>query len=152
MLRYHNITKNDILNGNGLRVVLWTAGCEHHCPGGQNPITWSELGGIPFDDPDKKEIWAQLKGTHISGIVLSGGDPLFSKNRKSVTEICKEIKSEFPNKTLWLYTGYHISEVSKMDIAVYSDILVDVPFVQEMKDVSLELRGNLQNCSHQCSG
>ena len=142
MLRYHNITKNDMLNGSGLRVVLWTAGCEHHCPGCQNPITWSESGGIPFDDIAKKEIWDQLKEKHISGITLSGGDPLFCKNRKSVTEICREIKSEFPNKTIWLYTGYHISEVSKMDIAEYIDILVDGPFVKEMKDVSLEWRGS----------
>lgn len=142
MLRYHNITKNDMLNGSGLRVVLWTAGCDHHCPGCQNPITWSGSGGIPFDEMAKKEIWDQLKEDHISGITLSGGDPLFPKSRKSVTELCKEIKAVFPDKTIWVYTGYDVSDVAQMEIAEYIDVLVDGPFVQEMLDTSLEWRGS----------
>ncbi len=56
-MRYHNITKDDMLNGDGLRVVLWVAGCGHHCKGCQNPITWDPNGGIPFDDAAKAEIF-----------------------------------------------------------------------------------------------
>ena len=75
-MRYHNITKDDMLNGDGLRVVLWVAGCSHHCKGCQNPITWDPDGGIPFDEAAKQEIFEQLDKDYISGITFSGGDPL----------------------------------------------------------------------------
>ena len=74
-MRYHNITKDDMLNGDGLRVVLWVAGCGHHCKGCQNPITWDPNGGIPFDDAAKAEIFEQLDKDYISGITFSGGEP-----------------------------------------------------------------------------
>lgn len=80
-MRYHNITKDDMLNGDGLRVVLWVAGCGHHCKGCQNPITWDPNGGIPFDDAAKAEIFEQLDKDYISGITFSGGDPLHEANR-----------------------------------------------------------------------
>ena len=79
-MRYHNITKDDMLNGDGLRVVLWVAGCGHHCKGCQNPITWDPNGGIPFDDAAKAEIFEQLDKDYISGITFSGGDPLYEAN------------------------------------------------------------------------
>ena len=85
-MRYHNITKDDMLNGDGLRVVLWVAGCGHHCKGCQNPITWDPNGGIPFDDAAKAEIFEQLDKDYISGITFSGGDPLYEANRADVTE------------------------------------------------------------------
>lgn len=72
-MRYHNITKDDMLNGDGLRVVLWVAGCSHHCKGCQNPITWDPNGGIPFDEAAKQEIFEQLDKDYISGITFSGG-------------------------------------------------------------------------------
>lgn len=75
-MRYHNITKDDMLNGDGLRVVLWMAGCSHHCKGCHNPITWDLHGGIDFDQEAKKELFEELQKEHISGITLSGGDPL----------------------------------------------------------------------------
>ena len=91
-MRYHNITKDDMLNGDGLRVVLWVAGCGHHCKGCQNPITWDPNGGIPFDDAAKAEIFEQLDKDYISGITFSGGDPLYEANRADVTALAKEIK------------------------------------------------------------
>ena len=72
-MRYHNITKDDMLNGDGLRVVLWVAGCGHHCKGCQNPITWDPNGGIPFDDAAKAEIFEQLDKDYISGITFCDG-------------------------------------------------------------------------------
>ena len=74
-MRYHNITKDDMLNGDGLRVVLWVAGCNHCCKECQNPITWDPYGGLLFDDSAKKEIFEQLEEKYISGITFSGGDP-----------------------------------------------------------------------------
>ena len=73
-MRYHNITKDDMLNGEGLRVVLWVAGCSHGCKNCQNPITWDPNGGLPFDEAAKAEIFAELEKDYISGITFSGGD------------------------------------------------------------------------------
>ena len=80
-MRYHNITKEDMLNGDGIRVVLWVAGCEHHCKNCQNPITWDVAGGIPFDKAAEDELFEALSKPHISGITFSGGDPLHPFNR-----------------------------------------------------------------------
>ena len=91
-MRYHNITKDDMLNGDGLRVVLWVAGCEHHCPNCQNPVTWDINGGLEFDEAAKKEIFDELEKNYVSGITFSGGDPLHTQNRKDVGAFIEEIK------------------------------------------------------------
>ena len=81
-MNYHNITTDDMLNGDGLRVVLWTAGCIHHCKGCQNPITWNPNGGIPFDETAEEEFVEKLSKDYISGATFSGGDPLYPSNRQ----------------------------------------------------------------------
>ena len=81
-MRYHNITKEDMLNGEGLRSVLWLAGCTHHCKNCQNPITWDINGGIPFDEAARQELFESLDKDYISGITFSGGDPLHPQNIK----------------------------------------------------------------------
>ena len=96
-MRYHNITKDDMLNGDGLRVVLWVAGCEHCCKGCQNPITWDAAGGLAFDEAAKAEIFEQLDKNYISGITFSGGDPLHPANRIDVRNLAMEIKEKYPN-------------------------------------------------------
>ena len=73
-MRYHNITKDDMLNGEGLRVVLWVAGCSHNCPECHNPVTWDIRGGIPFDQAAKDELFEELQKDYVSGVTLSGGD------------------------------------------------------------------------------
>ena len=82
-MRYHNITKDDMLNGEGLRVVLWVAGCSHGCKNCQNPITWDPNGGLPFDEAAKAEIFAELEKDYISGITFSGGGALYKYNPKT---------------------------------------------------------------------
>ena len=94
-MRYHNITKDDMLNGDGLRVVLWVAGCTHHCKECQNPITWDINGGLEFDEAAKKEIFDELDKSYVSGITFSGGDPLHPQNRQPVYELAKEIKEKY---------------------------------------------------------
>ena len=114
-MRYHNITKDDMLNGDGLRVVLWLAGCEHHCKNCQNPVTWDPDGGLPFDEAAKAEIYEELDKEYVSGITFSGGDPLLLRNREELTEFLKEIKKNYPEKTIWLYTGYLWDDVQDLD-------------------------------------
>ena len=141
-MNYHNITKDDMLNGNGLRVVLWVSGCNHHCFNCQNPQTWDENSGIPFDDNAEKELFEALDKPYISGITFSGGDPLYPNNRSEVTRLAKRIKTELPNKTIWLYTGYKYEEVKDLEIMQYVDILVDGEFIQELADNNLHWRGS----------
>ena len=141
-MNYHNITHDDMLNGDGLRVVLWVAGCTHHCKNCQNPETWDINGGIPFDNEAKEEIFNDLKKDYISGITFSGGDPLHPKHRKQVLELAKEIKEKFPTKTVWCYTGFLYEEVKDIENLKYVDVLVDGEFKEELKDVNLPWVGS----------
>jgi len=91
-MRYHNVTKADMLNGEGLRVVLWVSGCSHKCPGCQNAITWNPDDGVEFDDDTIKEIYHELDQDWCSGLTLSGGDPLFLGNRKAIRDLVMNVK------------------------------------------------------------
>ena len=121
-MRYHNITKDDMLNGDGLRVVLWVAGCNHCCPECQNPVTWDPNGGLPFGEAERKEIFAELDKDYVSGITFSGGDPLHPANITEVTAFAKEIRKRYPGKTIWLYTGSLWKEVKDLEIAKDKEI------------------------------
>lgn len=131
-MRYHNITKCDMLNGEGLRVVLWLSHCEHCCENCQNPQTWSEHSGIPFNQQAKEELFEELSKDYISGITFSGGDPLSKLNRNEVMELIKEIKSKFHTKNIWVYTGYLKSEVDMLDGFENIDVLVDGKYIEDL--------------------
>ncbi len=141
-MRFHNITQDDMLNGDGLRVVLWVAGCTHCCKGCQNPITWDVAGGVLFDEEAKAEIFEQLDKSYISGITFSGGDPLHPENRAEVRELAIEIKEKYPDKTLWLYTGFTWEQIAEYPIMQYLDVVVEGPFILEQRDVKLLWKGS----------
>lgn len=141
-MRYHNITKDDMLNGDGLRVVLWVAGCSHHCRNCQNPVTWDINGGIPFDDAAKKEIFDELEKPYISGITFSGGDPLHMQNRDEVGRLVKEIRGKFPQKSIWMYTGYEWNDVKDLPFMRQVDVLVDGRYEESLKDIRLPWKGS----------
>ncbi len=144
-MNYHNITKDDMKNGDGLRVVLWLAGCSHHCPNCQNPVTWDPDDGILFDKNARKELLDIVSQDYISGITFSGGDPLFESNREEVYELIEYIKSVYPNKTVWLYTGYTFNELKKfVPIGILNkiDVIIDGPYIEKFRDTSLKWRGS----------
>lgn len=141
-MRYHNITKDDMLNGDGLRVVLWVAGCCHGCKGCHNPVTWDIEGGLPFDGEAKAELFAELEKPYISGVTLSGGDPLHPANRDEIGALMGEIKEKFPDKTIWLYTGYEWDEIKGLSYIGLADVLVDGRFVEALKDEKIFWRGS----------
>lgn len=141
-MNYHNITKDDMLNGDGLRVVLWVAGCSHCCKECHNTITWNPNDGLKFDESAKQEIFNELEKDYIHGITFSGGDPLHINNAYDVSELAREIREKFPNKSIWLYTGYAWEEVKAMEIVQYLDVLVDGEFIVEKKDVNLHWVGS----------
>lgn len=141
-MHYHNITKDDMLNGDGLRVVLWVAGCTHHCKNCQNPITWDVAGGLPFDKEAEDELFEALDKPYISGITFSGGDPLHFLNRDEVFRLVKKCREMFPQKTIWIYTGYLWDDVKDCKGLELADVLVDGEFEEKLKDNNLHWVGS----------
>lgn len=149
-MKYHNITKADMLNGEGLRVVLWTSGCLHHCPACQNALTWDENDGLPFDEEAIKEIYHELEQDWCSGITLSGGDPLFPKSRKTIRDLVTNIRKLYPNKTIWSYTGYTWEELIESakndeflsDILRNLDVLLEGRFILNLANEKLKYVGS----------
>lgn len=136
-MNYHNITKDDMLNGDGLRVVLWVSGCAHHCDECQNPQTWDIASGIEFDKNAEEELFEALNKTHVSGITFSGGDPMHPFNRDEVLRLAKKVKQECENKTVWLYTGYLWEEIKDKVNLDDIDVLIDGEYKKELNDNNL---------------
>ena len=141
-MRYHNITKDDMLNGDGLRVVLWLAGCNHCCKECHNPVTWDPNGGLPFDEAARQEVFEQLRKSYISGITFSGGDPMHPANRADVRALMAQIRAEFPDKTIWMYTGDSWEKIWDDAVMQYVDVVVDGEFHIAQKDDKLLWKGS----------
>ncbi len=104
--RIHDITHDDMKNGTGLRVVLWVSGCSHHCAGCHNPQTWDSNNGIEFTPWEEGEFFEWLSKPWTEGATFSGGDPLHPTNRDGIGELSIKAKNIFPDKNIWIYTGY----------------------------------------------
>ena len=142
-MNYHSITKDEMLNGDGIRTVLWVAGCGHHCKGCQNPETWDPEGGIPFDEDVKKEIFQNLNQEYCSGITFSGGDPMFPGNRKQILFLANDIRKRFGDKkSIWIYTGYTYDEIKDDPIMDFIDVLVDGECFRELRGITREWVGS----------
>ena len=147
-MNYHNITKDDMNNGDGVRVVLWVAGCEHHCPECHNMSTWSYDSGIEFDKYALQELKEELSKDYVSGITFSGGDPLAPQNRASTLALIYWVRVRYPDKTIWLYTGYTYEQLTSSNSPINDeallniDVLVDGKYVKELRDVNLKWRGS----------
>ena len=131
-----------MLNGDGLRVVLWVSGCNHCCEECQNPITWDPNRGIPFNQEAKEELFKELGKSYVSGITLSGGDPLHPANRLDIRALVHEIREKYPTKTIWMYTGDSWEDIYDLPIMQYVDVVVDGEFHVEEKDVKLLWKGS----------
>ena len=147
-MNYASIVKSDIANGEGFRVSLFVTGCLRNCPGCFNKCAQDPAYGKPFDEEAKKKIFAELDEDWCKGLSVLGGEPMsrLSDNRKQVIALCKEVKEKYPNKDIWMWSGYTMEELMSMpdtkDIFKYIDVLVDGPFVQEKKDLSIPFRGS----------
>ena len=148
-MNYHNIKDVDLLNGVGLRTVLFVSGCSHNCPKCHNPQTHDPNSGIEFDDESINEIIRDLDHDYIDGLTLCGGDPLFKSNRSQILEIIKRVRDKFgDSKTIWMYTGYTYEYLTSLhDERVNSilkglNILVDGPFILKLKDDKMHYRGS----------
>ena len=151
-MNYANIKYNDIANGEGIRTSLFVSGCTHHCKNCFNRETWDFNYGKVFDDEIQNKIINSLKPDHINGLTLLGGEPMEPANQKGLLDFVKKVKSTYPNKTIWCYSGYlfdtQLLQESRArcpwtdELLSYIDILVDGPFVEELKDITLRFKGS----------
>ena len=147
-MNYASIVKADIANGEGFRVSLFVSGCARNCKGCFNKEAQDPAFGKIFDDKAKQKIFKELSEPWCKGISFLGGEPLskLSDNRKVVIDLAKEIREKFPEKDQWIWSGYTLEEIkadnSMKDILKYVDVLVDGPFIEEQKDLSIPFRGS----------
>lgn len=156
-MNYIKISKYDTSNGIGIGVVLWVSGCHCHCYNCHNPSTWDFNAGQPFTEETMQELLNSLNKPYISRLTLSGGHPLEPQNLDTVYKIVKTVKEKFPNKSIWLYTGYtweeilekdksyealEINGISPLDVVKYCDVLVDGKYEDDKRDITLAWRGS----------
>ena len=142
---YGRIKKTDIANGPGVRVSLFVSGCRNHCKGCFQPETWSFNYGQEYDGVNTtNEIIEALSPEYISGLSILGGDPIERENISEVVTLCYLVKRLYPNKTIWLYTGYKYEDIAEMypNVLEVIDVMVDGPFIEDLKDISLVFRGS----------
>lgn len=141
-MRYADITTCDIANGKGLGVVLWCQGCSLNCPGCQNSCAHSSTGGYEFTQREVDLILTELKRPQLKRLTLSGGHPLESYNINTCLDLCKRVKRELPDIKIWCYTGLTWDKVKDLEIVKYLDVLVDGPYLEELRDITLPWRGS----------
>lgn len=163
-MRYAQIRSMDISNGEGVGVSLFVQGCDRHCFNCFNSETWDFNGGKEWTEEAKNKFMELIDRPYIRRISVLGGDPLAEQNLDEVLSLIKEIRISFPKKSIWLYTGYELSEIIKQEQyekvsgipSVWSkrwkiisniDVLVDGEYIDEQKDLTLKWRGSKnQNC------
>ncbi len=151
-MHYGNIKKCDVANGVGVRTSLFVSGCRNRCKNCFNPETWDFSYGDEFTDEVADEIIASLKPSHIAGLTILGGEPMEPENQKGLLPFIQRVRSEVPDKTIWVYTGYTLEKdllpggakntPETLEILKNIDVMVDGRFIEELKDVTLKFRGS----------
>ena len=151
-MNYANIKKYDIADGPGVRVSLFVSGCRHHCKGCFNYEAWDFEYGRPYTAETETEILEALKPGYIAGLTLLGGEPFEPENQVELVTLLRKVRETYPEKSIWSYTGYvydkdlvpggrAYTDVTD-EMLSYLDVLVDGPFVEELKDITLQFRGS----------
>ena len=144
-MRYSQIKDNDIANGKGVMMSLWTQGCPHRCKGCFNPETWNYNGGMEFTQEQEQYILDNINAHNISrNLSILGGEPLCPENVDGVLALCKKFKERYPEKMIYIWTGYTVEDFNdtQKEVLNYIDILVDGKFEKDLKNLSLKLRGS----------
>lgn len=139
---YSKIIERDIANGPGWRVSLFVSGCTRRCKGCFNPETWNFKYGQKFSWETIHELERLVNDPNVAGLSILGGDPLEPENREWVETLCAYVKHNCPGKDIWMWTGYSFEDLTELPVMNYVDILVDGPFVEELKDLRLKWRGS----------
>ena len=133
-MNIQGIEYDSMLNGDGIRAVVWVSGCNHACSGCQNPKTHDPDSGRKITTTDLHELIKYISKDYVSGVTFSGGDPLYPANRREVGLIASILKYASPKKTIWLYTGYLWKEINTLPLLANIDVLVDGPYIASLRD------------------
>ncbi|EPG6919939.1 anaerobic ribonucleoside-triphosphate reductase-activating protein [Proteus mirabilis] len=151
-MNYHQYYPVDVVNGPGTRCTLFVAGCVHQCRGCYNKSTWSLTSGKPFTQEVEDQIIADLQDTRIKrqGLSLSGGDPLHPQNLSAILKLVKRVKTQCPEKDIWVWTGYLLADLTpeQQEVVSYINVLIDGKFVRELYDPALLWRGSSNQVIH----
>lgn len=140
---YSKIESYSIVAGPGCRINLFVSGCEHRCKNCFNPETWNFNYGKEFTEDTAQRLLDLSKPSYISGLSIMGGDPAHPKNWPTIKDLVKKFKLVYPNKAVWLWTGYLWEDVASDLVNSGVDVVVDGPFVEELKDLRLKWRGSI---------
>ena len=141
-MNYVAIDQFDTANGIGIGTVLWVSGCNHHCPYCHNPQTHDPNFGRPWTQHQMEFLLKTLEPNYITRLTLSGGDPLYPDNRPEVEHVLQTVKTTYPQKSIWLYTGYLYEDIKNLRLMDYVDVIVDGPFLISQKEINLKFRGS----------
>lgn len=151
-MNYASIKNCDIANGPGVRVSLFVSGCTHHCKGCFNEIAWNFDYGQPFTQETIDMVLDMLKPAYVKGLTLLGGEPFEPQNQPAIVDLLRQVKATYPEKSIWAFSGYlfdrDILPGKLGDPAItreylsYLDVLVDGPFIEAKKNLSLRFRGS----------
>ena len=150
-MNYATIKSCDIANGPGVRVTLFVSGCTHHCKGCFQPETWDFQYGKPFTDEVEAQILDLLAPSYVHGLTLLGGEPFEPVNREGLLPLVRRVRAQYPEKTIWAFSGFTYETLSSgkpgpaetaTELLSLVDVLVDGPFVESKKDLSLRFRGS----------
>ena len=148
-MNYATIKNCDIANGPGVRVSLFVSGCTHRCKGCFNEVAWDFDYGEPFTQRTIDRIIEMLRPSYIRGLTLLGGEPFEPQNQEAVVTLLRQIKRELPEKSIWAFSGYLFDKDilsgrlgDTGEYLSYLDVLVDGPFVEAKKNLSLRFRGS----------
>lgn len=141
-MNYIALTKCEVANGSGCRVALWVAGCPHRCHGCHNQQTWDFSTGKEFDSTALDMLAKALNEPTCAGLTITGGEPLAPQNIIAVADLARKYKIAYPSKNLWVFTGYTFETVPYGEILKYIDVLVDGPYIESLRDVTLPFRGS----------
>ena len=141
-MRYNKIRKMDISDGPGVRVSLFVQGCHFRCFNCFNPETHDFNGGEEFNDETIETIMKLCEKDYIVGLSILGGEPMEPVNREGITKLAKTHKQKYPDKTIWMWSGYLFEQLKGLEILSYIDVLVDGQFVDELHDFNLDWRGS----------
>ena len=142
-MRYNLIRKMDIANGPGVRVSVFMQGCSFHCKNCFNSTTWDFEGGKEFNQETINEVLDLCKESYIKGLSILGGEPMHPKNIEGTTKLAKAFKEKYPDKNLWVWSGFKFDEDLKdKEVMKYVDVLVDGRYVDELHDFTLKWRGS----------
>ena len=141
-MKYNKIRKMDISNGPGVRVSIFVQGCMFHCKNCFNPETWDFKGGKEYTDETIDRVIELCGKDHIVGLSILGGEPLHPNNIEGVTRLAKKFKETYPNKTLWIWSGFTFDLKKDEEIMNYVDVMVDGQFVNDLFNPTLSWRGS----------